>query len=148
MARLSVPDRQFDLWLEGHPATRELVREVADDIAAQATKYAYDRIPSISIAAGIHVINGPGRSMTVRSTAPPRMPSAVPLWSHDGTGIYGPRRKRITPRRAKYLRFYWYKIDKVVYAKSVRGRRPTYYMSDAAQYVARRRRGVRYRERR
>ena len=43
-------------------------------------------------------------------------------WVNDGTGIYGPRRQRITPKTAKFLHFHW--KGREWYLKSVRGQRP------------------------
>lgn len=42
-------------------------------------------------------------------------------WVHDGTGIYGPRGRRITPVRRKRLRFRPGGTGRYVYARSVRG---------------------------
>ncbi|WP_044639737.1 HK97 gp10 family phage protein [Risungbinella massiliensis] len=47
-------------------------------------------------------------------------------WVNDGTGIYGPTGRPITPKRAKYLRF---EINgQVIYAKSVRGQKGQKYV--------------------
>ena len=43
-------------------------------------------------------------------------------WVNDGTGIYGPRRQRITPKTANFLHFHW--RGREWYLKSVRGQRP------------------------
>lgn len=145
MARLTSSPSAFEAKLARNPGVQNAVRRVADEIRGEAEKYAFHRIPSISIAANIHVITGPGTGFTVRSVRGPRMPEATPRWSHDGTGIYGPKRRPIRPKNGQFLRFYWPKIDKVVYARQVRGRRPTYYMTDAATVVASRYRGVRVR---
>ncbi|MBS7531828.1 HK97 gp10 family phage protein [Hazenella sp. IB182353] len=40
-------------------------------------------------------------------------------FQNDGTGIYGPKRREITPVRAKVLAFEW--NGKMVFAKSVKG---------------------------
>lgn len=52
-------------------------------------------------------------------------------WVHDGTGIYGPRGRRITPRSAKRLRFRPTGQRKYVYARSVSGMRPNPFMKNA-----------------
>jgi len=36
---------------------------------------------------------------------------------HEGTGLYGPHKQRIYPRRAKALKFYWDKIGETVIFK-------------------------------
>lgn len=39
-----------------------------------------------------------------------RYPVRHAMWVHDGTGIYGPRRRPIVPRRGKYLVFRPYRL--------------------------------------
>jgi hypothetical protein len=58
------------------------------------------------------------------------------LWVHDGTGIYGPRHTPIVPRKAKYLRFYWKKEGRWVFAKSVRGMKPNTYLKSALPFAS------------
>ena len=41
---------------------------------------------------------------------------------NDGTGLYGPRHQRITPKHARYLHFTW--KGKEWFLKSVRGQKP------------------------
>lgn len=43
-------------------------------------------------------------------------------WVNDGTGLYGPRHRRITPTHAKYLHFHW--KGREWFLKSVRGQKP------------------------
>lgn len=50
---------------------------------------------------------------------------------HGGTGIYGPRRQPIRPKRAKVLRFKPKGSRRVIYAKSVKGMKPNPFLSDA-----------------
>lgn len=52
------------------------------------------------------------------------------FWLDQGTGIYGPRHTPIVPVRAKYLRFTT-RTGRVVYAKSVRGIRPTKFLRNS-----------------
>lgn len=52
------------------------------------------------------------------------------LYLDQGTGIHGPRNRPIVPVRAKYLRFVT-RTGQVVYAKSVRGIRPTRFLRDS-----------------
>ena len=52
-------------------------------------------------------------------------------WVHDGTGIYGPRGRRITPKSHKRLRFRPKGSRKFVYARSVAGMRPNPFMKNA-----------------
>lgn len=53
-------------------------------------------------------------------------------WVHDGTGIYGPRGQKITPRTAKFLVFRWKKMgNKLVVTKSVKGMKPNPFLKKA-----------------
>lgn len=51
-------------------------------------------------------------------------------WVHDGTGIYGPRRRRITPTTKKALAFRGRNGRRVV-VRSVRGMEKNEFLSDA-----------------
>jgi hypothetical protein len=54
---------------------------------------------------------------------------------HNGTGIYGPRRHRIYPKRAKVLR--WKAVDgKTIFARSVKGMRKNQFLKDALSAAA------------
>ena len=55
------------------------------------------------------------------------------MWVHDGTGIYGPRGRRITPKSHKRLRFRPKGQHKYVYARSVAGMRPNPFIKNALQ---------------
>ena len=48
----------------------------------------------------------------------------VVLYLEKGTGIYGPRRTYIVPKRKKYLRWWDRKRKRWVFAKKVRGIKP------------------------
>ena len=52
---------------------------------------------------------------------------------HDGTGLYGPRRRKIRPKRAKALRFKGARYGKrgYIYAHSVKGMKPNHFLEDA-----------------
>jgi len=66
------------------------------------------------------------------------------IWVHEGTGIYGPRKTPITPKRARLLRwpvknqsgsgrrrFRGGATQQYAYAKSVKGVRPRPFLRDA-----------------
>jgi hypothetical protein len=53
------------------------------------------------------------------------------LWVHDGTGLYGPLRRRITPKNARALRFRVKGKSGYVFAKSVRGMKRNQFLKDA-----------------
>lgn len=48
---------------------------------------------------------------------------------HDGTGLHGPKRSLIYPRRAKVLR--WRRNGAYVYARYTRGMRPNTFLTSA-----------------
>lgn len=50
---------------------------------------------------------------------------------HDGTGIYGPKGTPITPKRSQFLVFTPKGSTDVVFARQVRGIRPTPFLRDA-----------------
>ena len=50
---------------------------------------------------------------------------------HEGTGIYGPFRRPIRPRRAKFLRFKPRGSSKWVFARSVKGMVPNPFLQNA-----------------
>ena len=59
-------------------------------------------------------------------------------WVHDGTGIYGPRRRKITPKRASVLVFPAGKYAAgiggkkgKIFARSVKGMRRNQFLKDA-----------------
>lgn len=59
------------------------------------------------------------------------------MWVHDGTGLFGPRRRRITPIHAKRLRFKPKGAARYVYARSVAGMRPNHFLKDALSAAGR-----------
>lgn len=56
---------------------------------------------------------------------------------HEGTGIYGPRRRRITPRAGAFLVFTPKGTSDVVFARTVAGIRPNPFLADALREVIR-----------
>jgi hypothetical protein len=50
---------------------------------------------------------------------------------HKGTGIYGPRRTPIVPRRASVLRFKPRGSAIYIYARSVKGMKPNHFLTNA-----------------
>lgn len=53
------------------------------------------------------------------------------IWVEQGTGIYGPSGSPITPRNGRYLVFTPRGATKPVFARSVRGRRATPFLTPA-----------------
>lgn len=56
------------------------------------------------------------------------------VWVHEGTGIYGPRHDEIEPRTDEMLRFFVPGTG-IVYARQVRGVRPTKFLTRAMDDV-------------
>lgn len=56
-------------------------------------------------------------------------------WVNDGTGIYGPRHARITPKSARYLHFNY--RGKEVFAKSVRGQPGKHFIERSVAEIVR-----------
>ena len=54
---------------------------------------------------------------------------------NDGTGIYGPRHQRITPKHAKYLHFFW--KGQEWFLKSVRGQKPQRFVERGVDDIVR-----------
>ena len=53
------------------------------------------------------------------------------IWVHDGTGLYGPLHRVITPKTKRYLRFKPHGTNQYVYARSVEGMRPNPFLLNA-----------------
>jgi hypothetical protein len=53
------------------------------------------------------------------------------IWVHDGTGIYGPHRSPIVPRRAKNLVFRSHKTGRRFVLPSVKGQKPQPFLDEA-----------------
>lgn len=52
-------------------------------------------------------------------------------WVHNGTGIYGPRRRPIRPTRGKYLVFTPKGAKGKIFVREVKGMRPNPFLADA-----------------
>jgi hypothetical protein len=59
------------------------------------------------------------------------------MYQHEGTGIYGPHGTPIVPVRAKFLKFIPKYGTTYVYARSVRGSPPTFFLKRALVAAAR-----------
>lgn len=53
------------------------------------------------------------------------------IWVHDGTGLYGPMHRMITPKTKRYLRFKPHGSNKYVFAKAVKGMRANPFLLNA-----------------
>jgi len=59
------------------------------------------------------------------------------MYQHEGTGIYGPHGTPIVPRNAKFLRFVPKGGSTYVFARSVKGSPPTFFLRRALVAAAR-----------
>lgn len=59
------------------------------------------------------------------------------MYQHEGTGIYGPHGTPIVPVRARFLRFKPKGSSTFVFARSVRGTPPTFFLRRALAAAAR-----------
>lgn len=134
------------------PSVAEAVEAIASEVEAEARALAYKRAHDTgTYAALIQVLPAGGGVMrgyrTVAAT------DRKSTWLEEGTGIYGPRRRPIRPKRGKYLVF---RVDRnwkgegnavegprlgktagdLVFAREVRGRPASWIMRDAAMVVA------------
>lgn len=80
-------------------------------------------------AGAYYIIDG-GDSREIRNDTPYLNP-----WVNDGTGIYGPNHARITPKRAKFLRFEYH--GKLVFARSVAGQPGQHFVERSVTEIVR-----------
>lgn len=79
-------------------------------------------------------VDSPGQVVARQTITVARIPKHA-IWVHDGTGIYGPHRSPIVPRRARYLKFEY--KGRLWRLRSVRGQRPQPFLTDAFLVVNR-----------
>jgi hypothetical protein len=58
-------------------------------------------------------------------------PVKYALLVHNGTGLFGPKKRKITPKTKKALRFKPKGSARVIYARSVKGMEPNPFLKDA-----------------
>lgn len=138
------------------PPVADGCERIAREVQREAVALAYERAHDKGeFAAGIRVEPSFGAGARVVAT------DRKSTWLEEGTGIYGPRRTPIRPKRAKFLVF---RVDRewqgggsptegfgltktqgrLIFAKQVRGREASWIMRDAAKVVAARH-GLRFR---
>lgn len=135
--RVLVDATELDRRLGSHP---ELARRVVKAWLPEAglitrqvmidyTKLKFKR-PRGALNASIRSsVSTDGKSVTTRPTVPYR------VWVNEGTGIYGPRRAPIVPKKAKALS--WIGGGGRVFARSTRGMPGIRYAEHTAQHVER-----------
>jgi hypothetical protein len=136
------------------PQVKAACDEVARAVESEATGLAGERaFDSGQYAAGIRVLPTPGPGALVSAT------NKISRWTEEGTGVFGPRRQRIRPKRGKYLVFRVQESGSaplasmsgkrresgLIFATSVKGKPPQHVMEDASKRVAARL-GLRWRD--
>lgn len=141
MAGLTRSPSQFEANLVDHPAVQRALDDLAADLRDETERLIVQRAYDTGrLSRAVTVQRSAEGVRAVRSSAGVDEPDMLPRWISHGTGIYGPRRQVIRPKKAKALRFVPKGGGGVVYAKSVKGVRPREYMRDAAIYTAERHR--------
>jgi len=122
----------------GLPQVREGCARIASEVETEATQLAYERAFDVGTYAArirTQLTAGPGALV--------RAEDEKSRWIEEGTGVYGPKRRVIRPKKGKVLVF---KIgDETIFAKSVKGRPASHVLRDASQRVAARH-GLRWRD--
>lgn len=128
-ARLTVTVHQGRLREELGRQSLKFIDRVTDAIAIRSRELAPNRSGDLRRSI---------KAQNARMTTPTRATGRVialasyAVYVHEGTGIYGPRRRRIVPRHAKALRFRWDKAgNRTVFFRSVAGMKPTKFMTQA-----------------
>lgn len=122
--------QQHSKWLPMHAAAlKGAMREIGVDAVheAQATRAVKNRTGVLRGGWRYKLASIPDRITTSLLTD-----VLHALFQENGTGIYGPTRRRIYPRRAKFLRWVNPDTGKVCFARSVRGTKPKWIGKHAA----------------
>lgn len=123
------------------PSVVDAVDEIAHDVRAEAQYLAYHRAYDKGTYTSLIQLLPRGGVLERRRVVATDRKSK---WLEEGTGIYGPERKPIKPKRGKYLVFTvptgrtasGRRGEATVFARSVRGRPASWVMRDAAMHVA------------
>lgn len=156
MARLPPPE-VIERDVLAMRTVREQAERLAEEVALEGTGLAYERaFDEGTLASNVRTVPGSGPTVTVAMTSGRADKPKLAEWVEGGTGIHGPERRRITPKRGRYLVFRAKGPNPrasmtpgraegdLVFAKSVRGRPASWIMRDAAMRVAARY-GLRFR---
>lgn len=144
--------------LEARVASSQRVQEHVEAVARELETELRDLVRLRALDTGVlanqvRVIRD-GDARIVRFEAGPGQPRKLPIWIEHGTGIYGPKKQPIRPKKGKYLVF---KVkdttrpapaglpsyplgERPVFAKQVRGRPASHVVRDAVAIVSARHR--------
>lgn len=124
----------------GAPQVRAGVRRVAVEVFSEAELLARERAFDLGdYAEGMKIEDAPGGGPGLRVVASERKAT----WLEEGTGIYGPRRTPIRPKRGQFLVFrlgpesqHDSRARPLIFAREVKGRPASWVMRDASRRVA------------
>lgn len=121
----------------GQMAKKTPTQKLLHNIGAAITKRAKDIAPvdTGELQASIDIIAEAKESVTIGHKANPNLKTKdgwfYPTLVHEGTGIYGKRKRRIKPKKAKALQ------TPFGYFKSVAGQKAQPYLTDATEDIIR-----------
>lgn len=117
--------QQHSKWLSLFDASNQ---RTMLDIGATAVHFAQQN-PKLKIRTGAYRAGWSRKfQKTTNKITIALVGRAAPNLYHEvGTGIYGPKKQRIFPRHAKFLRWVDPDTGQVKFARSVRGVRPTWH---------------------
>lgn len=114
------------------------IRRVAVEVFSEAELLARERAFDLGdYAEGFEIQDPPGPGLLVVAS------DEKALWLEEGTGIYGPKRTPIRPKRGEFLVFrlgprsqHDSRARPLIFAREVKGRPASWVMRDASRHVA------------
>lgn len=109
---------------------RDLLRR-GNNVATLAKKYAPVNTGRLRASIEAKLVKYAGNLAVIVGTN-----VSYAMFQHEGTGIYGPHGTPIVPVNSQYLRFRPKGSTEFVYAKSVKGSMPTFFLKRALPAAA------------
>lgn len=135
--RVEIPDRSMDSKVSDaiRPALTRIgltSKSRAQQIVGEELK---DRSGKLKSSFDFDIIKG-DRTIELEIVSKGADPYA--LYQHEGTGIYGPKRRPIKPKRGKFL--VWKDPDsgRLIFAREVRGVPPKKFLTKAVDFAIKR----------
>jgi hypothetical protein len=140
------PAAEVERWVLTLPQVKAACDDIAGQVETEAAGLAFER--AIDSGDYLHsirrVVDFDRVGVTIAAT------DRKARWIESGTGIYGPQRRRITPKKGKYLVFRVRERGSsiragvsgrvsesgLIFARSVAGRPASHVMRDASKRVA------------
>lgn len=134
------PPEEIERQVLAMPVVSEGVRRVAVEVFSEAELLARERAFDLGdYAEGMEIEQTAGPGLRVVAT------DEKAEWLEQGTGIYGPRRQPIRPKKGEFLVFrlgpeskHNSKDRPLIFAREVKGRPASWVMRDASKRVAER----------